>query len=106
MASNVLLDHLSQKGIPCDRSIKGRDCVADVRVRKLDEWVVGWFRAQASRHSRSLEGELRRALTEACLRSKREVGAALRADLEQLEAKYGRFSDSASLIREDRDRRG
>jgi plasmid stability protein len=80
--------------------------MADVRVRKLNEWVVDWFRAQAERHGRSLEGELREALTEAGLRSKREFGAELRADLTQLEAKYGQFTDSSTLIREDRDRRG
>ncbi len=80
--------------------------MADIRVRKLDDWVVGWFRAQAKRHGRSLEGELRQALTEACLRSKREVGAELRADLERLEREYGQFSDGAALIRDDRDRRG
>jgi plasmid stability protein len=36
--------------------------MADVRVRKLEDWVVNWFRVQAKRHGRSLEGELRQAL--------------------------------------------
>jgi plasmid stability protein len=80
--------------------------MADIRVRKLDDWVVGWFRTQARRHGRSLEGEVRQALTDAALRRKREIGEELRADLEQLQQKYGLFSDSAPLIREDRDGRG
>lgn len=80
--------------------------MADIRVRKLDDWVVGWFRTQARRHGRSLEGEVRQALTDAALRRKREIGEELRADLEQLQQKYGLFSDSAQLIREDRDGRG
>jgi len=77
--------------------------MADVRVRKIDDWVVGYFRTQAKQHGRSLEGELRQALTNAALRRKRETGAELRADLQKLEEKYGRFSDSTALIREQRD---
>jgi plasmid stability protein len=80
--------------------------MSDVRVRKLDEWVVGWFRTQAKQHGQSLEGELRHVLTEAALRRKQEVGAELRAELKSLQQKYGVFSDSAKLIREARDRRG
>ena len=77
--------------------------MADVRVRKIDDWVVGYFRTQAKQHGRSLEGELRQALTDAALRRKRETGAELRADLQKLEEKYGRFPDSSALIREQRD---
>jgi plasmid stability protein len=80
--------------------------MADIRVRKLEDWVVGWFRSQAKNHGRSLEGELRQVLTDAALRRKQEVGAELRADLYALEKKYGVFSDSAKLIREARDGRG
>ena len=79
--------------------------MADIRVRKIEDWVVGWFRSQAKRHGRSLEGELREQLTEAALRRKREIGVELRADLQELEQKYGRFPDSAAIIREERDRR-
>jgi len=80
--------------------------MSDIRVRKLEDWVVGWFRAQAKQHGQSLEGEFRQFLTEGALQRKRETSAELRADLEQLEQKYGVFSDSAALIREDRDARG
>ena len=55
---------------------------------------------------RSLEGEVREALTTAVLRRKQEIGAEIRGDLERLQQKYGMFSDSAALIREDRDARG
>ena len=78
----------------------------DVRVRKLDDWVVSWFRTQAKRHGRSLESELRSALRDAALQRKQELAAELRADLAALEQKYGTFSDSAVLVREDRDARG
>jgi plasmid stability protein len=78
----------------------------EVRVRKLDDWIVNWFRSQAKRKGHSLEAELRSALRQAALQRKQEVVAELRADLSALEQKYGTFSDSSVLIREDRDTRG
>jgi plasmid stability protein len=80
--------------------------MSEVRVRKLEDWVVGWFRAQAKQHGRSLESELRDILTETALRRKKDIAARLRADLQELEAKHGVFSDSAKTIREMRDARG
>jgi plasmid stability protein len=80
--------------------------MGDIRVRRLEEWVVSWFRTQAKQHGRSLESELRETLTEAALRRKKEIGAETRADLKELEAVYGVFSDSAKIIRETRDTRG
>jgi plasmid stability protein len=80
--------------------------MSEVRVRKLEDWVVRWFRTQAKQHGTSLEGELRQVLTDAALRRKREIVSQLRADLKQMEERYGLFSDSAPLIREDRDSRG
>jgi plasmid stability protein len=80
--------------------------MAEVRVRKLEDWVVGWFRSQAKQHGQSLEGELRQILTEAARRRKQEIAAELRADLKKLEERYGVFPDSTRLIREDRDSRG
>ena len=40
------------------------------------------------------------------MRRKREIVEKLKAGLKKLEDKYGLFSDSAKIIREDRDRRG
>jgi plasmid stability protein len=80
--------------------------MAEVRVRKLEEWVVNWFRTQARQHGESLEGELRQVLTGVAQARKQAIAAGLRADLEAIEKQYGTFSDSAALIREDRDARG
>jgi antitoxin FitA len=80
--------------------------MGDVRVRKIDDWVVGWFRSQAKLHGRSLEGELRQVLTEAALGKKRAIAEEMRTHLDVLRKKYGTFSDSAVGIREDRDARG
>jgi len=67
---------------------------------------VDWFRSQAKQHGQSLEGELRRTLKEIAFERKRMIADQLRANLKELEEKYGTFSDSATLIREDRDARG
>ena len=80
--------------------------MAEIRVRKVEDWVIGWFRSQAKKHGKSLEGELRQVLIEAAQRRKQEIADDLRADLKQLEDKFGTFSDSTQLIREDRDNRG
>ena len=80
--------------------------MAEVRVRKLESWVVAWFRSQAKKHGQSLEGELRETLKDVVLTRKRMTADQLRADLKAFQEKYGAFSDSAALIREDRDARG
>lgn len=80
--------------------------MADITIRKLDDWVADHFRARARRAGRSLEEELRRELTEAALRVRREFAAESRNIRADLKNKYGVFSDSAELIREDREARG
>jgi len=80
--------------------------MAEVRVRKVEDWVISWFRAQAKKHGQSLEGELRQALLETAQRRKQELAADLREDLKQLAEKFGTFPDSTALIRQDRDARG
>lgn len=80
--------------------------MAEVRVRNIDDWVVSWFRAQAKQHGSSLEGELRRVLTETVLAKKKALSNEMRSQLDVLRKKYGTFSDSAIGIREDRDARG
>ncbi len=80
--------------------------MAEVRIRKLEDWAVGWFRSQARQHGQSLEGELRQTLKDVALTRKRMIADRLRANLKEMEEQYGTFSDSAALIREDRDSRG
>jgi plasmid stability protein len=80
--------------------------MAEVRVRNLEDWVVGEFRARAKLHGNSLEGELRDVLSREATRTKQELRAELIQMRDELRTKYGTFSDSAELIREDRDARG
>jgi antitoxin FitA len=80
--------------------------MADVKIRKLEDWVVESFRAQARKGGRSLEAELRQFLTEAARQRRQQVIDEIKAFNEQLRAKYGEMSDSTALIREDRESRG
>ena len=73
-----------------------------VPVRGLDQSTIERLQERAQRHGRSLEGELRTILQAAA--EDMEVDA--RAAAERVQALFAgrRFSDSAELIREDRER--
>lgn len=78
--------------------------MTDVRIRDLDEWVVEWHRGKAKREGKSLENELREALTNMALERKRAVADQMRADMDELRQKYGPFPDSTPHLRAERDR--
>lgn len=80
--------------------------MTEVRIRKVDDWVVEELRKQARLKGQSLEGTLRDLLRQEAMRPKQELANELRQMQEELRKKYGTFSDSAALIREDRDARG
>jgi hypothetical protein len=80
--------------------------MSEIRVRNLEPWVVEMLRDQAQRAGCSLEGFLRERLREEAMRKRLEWAEKLRARREELFQKYGLFSDSAELIRQDRDERG
>ena len=81
-------------------------CMTEVRVRKLDMWVVEALRSRAKRHGRSLEGELRQLLSDEALRPRMEAAERAQALREAITQESGLLPDSAALIREDRDARG
>jgi len=80
--------------------------MTEVRIRNVEPWVVDEIRRHACAKGQSLEGALRELLQEEAMRPKLERANKLRALREVLRKKYGTFSDSATLIREDRDARG
>jgi plasmid stability protein len=80
--------------------------MTEVRIRNVDGWIVESLRARAKSKGNTLEGELRELLREEAMRSKRELAGQFREMRAQLRDKYGTFSDSAAVIREDRDSRG
>jgi hypothetical protein len=81
--------------------------MAEVHVRKLEPWVVEMLRDQA-RHAgyKNLESYLRERLREEALRKRREFAARLEARQAEFRQKHGLVSDSAELIRQDREERG
>jgi len=80
--------------------------MADVKIRKLEDWVVTTLQHQAKRTGRSLEEELRCVLTETALRAQHEFAATAKAIRQRILKARGMFSDSTTLIREDRETRG
>jgi plasmid stability protein len=80
--------------------------MTEVRIRNVDEWVVESIRARARATGRSLEATLRELLRQEALRPKQALADELRRMRGELRQKYGTFTDSAALVREDRDERG
>ncbi|MBU0725378.1 MAG: hypothetical protein KJ904_07205 [Alphaproteobacteria bacterium] len=78
--------------------------MADVKIRKLSDWVVETLKIRARSAGRSLEEELRHVLTEAAMEPRRrflERATALRADIRD---QHGILPDSTPGIRQERDR--
>jgi plasmid stability protein len=80
--------------------------MTELRIRNVDNWIVESLRLRARSIGQSLEGSLRELLHQEAMRPKLELASELRQMREELRKKYGSFSDSTVLIREERDRRG
>jgi plasmid stability protein len=80
--------------------------VADVKIRKLPDWVVASFRSRAAALGRSLEEELRLLLTEVARSRRQQFLAETGAFQNRLRSRYGQLSDSTGGIRDDREQRG
>jgi antitoxin FitA len=78
--------------------------MAQVLVRNLDDQVVAALRRKADLHGHSLEQELRATLTAAVRLSGKER-AELAKRVRAMTPKEVEQTDSAELIREDRDSR-
>lgn len=76
--------------------------MAQVLVRNLPDDVVSRLKARAARQRRSLEQELRNILTDAARPSREDI----LADMDRIRGMTPKVpqSDSAELIREERDR--
>jgi plasmid stability protein len=80
--------------------------MSELRIREIEDWVAAALKARARRQNRTLQEELRAVLRDDVLREKSALADRAAQRLEKFRAKYGTFSDSAVLIREDRDTRG
>lgn len=78
--------------------------MAQVLVRDLDDDTVTALKQRAIAHHRSLQGEVKAIIEDACKRE--EDLKQVRKNLEAFQARFGGkvFSSSVDLIREDRDR--
>jgi plasmid stability protein len=78
--------------------------MAQLLVRDLDPAVLARLKDQARQNHRSLQGEVRAILEAAAERATPDEALAL---IDKWQRKWGArvFSDSAPLIREDRDQR-
>lgn len=76
--------------------------MSDILVRNLDPKILKRLKEKAKKHGRSLQGEVKAILLDAAAFSVNEM----RAISDELYKKFkGRtFSDSAEIIREDRER--
>ena len=79
--------------------------MAQVLIRNLDDEDLNELKQLAQTHQRSLEGEIRLILKEAASRARAMAQYIER--VESIRAGFGQktFSDSADIIREDRDSR-
>jgi plasmid stability protein len=80
--------------------------MADVKVRKLPDYVVEHHKRKAEAAGRSLEEELRVFLTEDVMAKRRYWLARLKKTREKIKRRYGVLSDSTADIREERERQG
>lgn len=76
------------------------------RIFNVEEWIDESLRASADSKGNGLEGELRERRREDSLRPNEALADQLRRMRGELRDRHSRFSDSAGLIREDRDGRG
>jgi len=78
--------------------------MATITVRNLDGEIVKDLKKQASGNNRSLEAELREILRQAAKRPSRIELLALADRIAAMTPEDAKQTDSAELLREDRDR--
>jgi plasmid stability protein len=77
--------------------------MSDLLIRNLPPEVAAFLKAEAARHGRSVQAEVVEMLEQAEERQKKHERFWQTADALREELRGRTFSDSADLIREDRD---
>lgn len=80
--------------------------MADVKIRKLPDYVVAHHKRKAEAAGRSLEEELRVFLTEDVMAKRKYWSDRLRKAREKISKRNGMMSDLTEIIREERERLG
>ncbi len=77
--------------------------MTDIRIRDVDSNIVQALKVQARRNGKTLQAELKDMLTEAALRSRRELAVRLTNQLAEFRKEFGTLPDSTYGIRAERD---
>ena len=80
--------------------------MTELRIRNLAGRVFDFLRRRACAYGQSPNGDASDLLCREAMRPKTELGNELRQMRAELRKKYGRFTDSTAVIREERGRRG
>ena len=80
--------------------------MAEVKIRRLPDWVVAHHKRNAKQAGRSLEEELRQFLTEEAVAKRERTRKQLAATRTRIRKRHGVLSDSTVDIREERERLG
>ena len=80
--------------------------MAEVKIRKIEDWVINTIRVFAKKNNQSVEEQLRCILREAAQSPRKKMMEECLAFQDEIRQKYGVLPDSTSGIREERDRRG
>ncbi|GAB5407255.1 MAG: hypothetical protein Aurels2KO_54860 [Aureliella sp.] len=76
---------------------------SQIKVRQLEDWIVGVHRDKATRSGMSLEEYLRDLLRSLALRSQRQFADEAERQLAISNEKYGVLPSSVDIIREQRE---
>jgi plasmid stability protein len=80
--------------------------MAEVKIRKLPDWVVARHKRTAERAGHSLEEEFRTIITETAASKRQYWDRRLNTLRAEIRRKHGILPDSTPEIRADRERRG
>lgn len=80
--------------------------MADIRVRKLEDWVLAVHRRLAKNEGESLENHVRQLLKAAAIDAQNRFADRAETKVLALKEKHGLLPDSADLVREERWERG
>jgi plasmid stability protein len=80
------------------------DSMANLTIRNVEDSVVERLKSKAIQSGRSLEAEVREVLRQAAKRKSREEMLAAADRIAAMTPKGVKQTDSAELLREDRDR--
>ena len=78
--------------------------MSQLLIPDLDPAMLDLLRQRASQHGHSLENEVKIILEQATERASPSVWTGVDTILQQLASSGRKFTDSAELVREDRDR--